>query len=48
MRRLRAQQGGQTVYDRARNYAISRTIKAHRGTYEFFRMDYLNRNRKSA
>lgn len=48
MRRLRAQQGGMTVHDRARNFAIAKTIKEYRGTYEMYRMFYLNQHRKSA
>lgn len=44
MRRVRAQQGGMTVYDRARNYAISKTLEQHRGTFHMYRMEYLNRH----
>ena len=46
MRRLRAQQGGMTVYDKARNYALMQLRKQYPGAFDFYRMKYLNEHRR--
>lgn len=48
MRRLRAQQGGMTVYDRARNYALLQLRKQYPGAFDFYRMKYLNEHQRRA
>jgi hypothetical protein len=48
MRRLRAQQGGMTVYDWARNYALTQLRKQYPGAFAFHRQRYLNEHQRRA
>jgi hypothetical protein len=48
MRRLRAQQGGMTRHDRARNYALGKLRRQYPGAFFFWQQKYLNEHRKKA